>query len=190
LAGIDESGRGPLAGPVVAAAVVLPPSHGIEGIADSKKLTPAKRDEIYERLVTNSGVRIGIGIVGADTVDRMNIRNATLFAMRKALDDLGDPPGHVLVDGPDIGSFQVAHTPVVGGDALCEPISAASIIAKVTRDEIMFQYGRLYPEYDFQKHKGYGTRAHIARLREFGPCRIHRRTFEPLKGMLGEQEVC
>lgn len=190
VAGIDESGRGPLAGPVVAAAVILPPSHGISGITDSKRLAPEKRKELYGRLVRKSGVRIGIGIVDAEAVDALNVRNATLLAMRKALEDLGEPPDRVLVDGPEIGSFAVPHTPVVGGDLLCEPIGAASIIAKVTRDEIMFHYGGLYPAYEFRKHKGYGTPDHMARLREFGPCRIHRRSFRPVRGMLGEQEVC
>lgn len=190
VAGIDEAGRGPLAGPVVASAVILPSSHGIRGIADSKKLSPAKRKKVYEQLVEKRGVKIGIGIVEPDTVDRINIRNATLVAMRKALGDLCEAPGRLLVDGPDPGGeFRVPHTPVVRGDALCETIGAASIVAKVTRDEIMCQYGKLYPEYGFRKHKGYGTRDHIARIRKFGPCRIHRRTFEPLKGMLGEQEV-
>ncbi|MDP8246658.1 MAG: ribonuclease HII [Candidatus Tritonobacter lacicola] len=188
-AGIDEAGRGPLAGPVVAAAVILPPSHGIEGIADSKTLSPGKRKEIYTRLVEDDRVKIGVGVGDADVIDRLNIRNATLLSMRKALDDIGTRPANVLVDGPDIGSFQVPHTPVIGGDSLCEVIGAASIVAKVTRDEIMLLYDRIFPAYGFRRNKGYGTPDHIARLRAFGPCRVHRRSFEPLKGMLSEENV-
>lgn len=189
-AGIDESGRGSLAGPVVASAVLLPLSHGIDGIDDSKRLSPKKRREIYTRLLGDDRVNIGIGVVDAEVVDRVNVWNATLLSMRKALDDLGARPAHVLVDGLDMGSFSVPHTAIIGGDSTVEVIAAASIIAKVCRDEIMLQYDRLYPEYGFRKHKGYGTRDHIDRLREFGPCRAHRRTFEPLKSLFGEREIC
>jgi ribonuclease HII len=180
LAGVDEAGRGPLAGPVVAAAVILPEDCTIKGIADSKKLTMAARERVFEQLI--SGISdIGIGIVEADEIDRINILQATYKAMRLAVAALPVSPDTVIVDGLPVPHLHRNCQNLIKGDALCPAISAASIIAKVTRDRLMCgRYHEAFPEYNFAQHKGYGTPEHLAALQEFGPCPIHRRSFAPV----------
>jgi len=182
--GVDEVGRGPLAGPVVAAAVIMPLDLSIDGLDDSKKLSAAKREKIFE-LIANLELPCAIGIIDCECIDRINIHKASLMAMRKAIMDLKQSPDVVLVDGkftvPNISQPQFA---VVNGDAICKSISAASIIAKVTRDKIMDHYQALYPSFSFSKHKGYPTAAHLEELREFGPCEIHRRSFKPVAELI------
>ena len=176
VAGVDEAGRGPLAGPVVAAAVVLPRELGIDGIDDSKKLSPAKRDRLYD-LILRDAVGVGVGCVSETVIDEKNILRATFRAMREALDRLERSPDHVLVDGDPIRGLDLPQTGVPKGDERSAAIAAASIIAKVTRDRMMVEHDARYPGYGFAVHKGYGTPEHIAALRRLGPCEIHRRSF-------------
>ncbi len=176
VAGVDEAGRGPLAGPVVAAAVVLHRGTSIEGVDDSKVLTPAERDRVYER-VLQSAAGVGVGMIGHRAIDEMNILRATMKAMAMAVGKLPVVPEYLLVDGPRYDDAAIPYTAIVDGDALCCSIAAASIIAKVTRDRLMIEYDRLYPEYGFARHKGYGTPEHIEALRRHGPCDIHRLSF-------------
>ncbi len=184
--GVDEVGRGPLAGPVVAAAVILPHDVKIEGLTDSKKLSPAKRDSIFDE-IAQIGLVCAIGILDNEDIDKINILQASLMAMRKAVCDLKEKPDFVIVDGnypiPKISYPQYA---VVGGDALCQSVAAASVVAKVTRDRIMDRYQALYPSFSFAKHKGYPTAAHIAELKEHGPTDIHRKTFKPVAEILNQ----
>lgn len=184
ICGVDEVGRGPLAGPVVAAAVILPYEIEIAGIDDSKKLTAARREEIFDEIIQREIV-CAIGIIDNETIDQINIHKASLMAMRKAVTDLKQKPEFVLVDGnhtvPNIAQPQYA---IVGGDATCKAISAASIIAKVTRDKIMEKYQTIYPDFSFAQHKGYPTPAHLEELRLHGPCDIHRRSFKPVADLV------
>ncbi|HHW66806.1 ribonuclease HII [Defluviitalea raffinosedens] len=177
VAGIDEVGRGPLAGPVVAAAVILPKDCCILGINDSKKLTPSKREELFD-IIHEEAISIGIGIVDPQTIDELNILQATFKAMKIALEKLEIVPDMLIIDGnntlPDV---PIPQQNIVGGDGKSISIAAASIIAKVTRDRIMNAYHELYPEYDFIKHKGYGTENHIKAIQQRGLCPIHRRSF-------------
>jgi ribonuclease HII len=180
IVGVDEVGRGPLAGPVVAAAVILPEDFDVTGIRDSKMLTALQREKAQKRILSGA-VAVGIGIVDSETIDRINILQATFEAMRAALGDLGAGLDFVLVDGdkpiPDLGIDQLA---VIEGDAKSVSIAAASIVAKVTRDCIMVEMSREYPGYGFEKHKGYGTREHLEALARQGVCGLHRRSFEPV----------
>ncbi|HWR82236.1 MAG TPA: ribonuclease HII [Candidatus Deferrimicrobium sp.] len=184
ICGVDEVGRGPLAGPVVAAAVVVPASITLDGIADSKKLSAARREEWFERII-ELGLPCAIGIIDHETIDKMNILRASLMAMRKAVADLKQSPDFVLVDGdypiPKIDQPQFA---IIGGDRQCQCVAAASIVAKVTRDRIMDRYQALYPSFSFSQHKGYPTAAHLEELREHGPCEIHRKSFKPVADLL------
>ena len=175
-AGVDEAGRGALAGPVVAAAVILPDGAMIPGVDDSKRLSPAKRDVLFER-ITDTATAIGIGRIEATGIDAVNIRRANLLAMKEAVEALDPAPCHLLVDGIDAIDWQGPQTTVVGGDGRSLSIAAASIIAKVTRDRIMIACDRDYPEYGFARHKGYGTAAHLAALQAHGPSAAHRRSF-------------
>jgi ribonuclease HII len=178
--GVDEVGRGPLAGPVVAAAVILPRGVEIPGIDDSKKLTPEKREQICQ-LIMDAQIPCAVGIIDAETIDKVNILRASLIAMRKAVSELSQTPDCLLVDGtyciPNLKQTQFA---IIGGDARVKSIGAASIIAKVTRDRIMARYQELYPQFSFAVHKGYPTPQHLAELEEHGPCAIHRRSFGPV----------
>lgn len=176
IAGVDEAGRGPLAGPVVAAAVIFPPDTFLEGVDDSKKLSPSRRDDLYTQIVTRA-VAIGVGIVDHAVIDRMNILNATLRAMTSALDQLAIVPEHVLIDGNRVPPVGVPCTSIVHGDARSFTIAAASIVAKVTRDRLMIAYDREYPGYGFARHKGYGTRAHREAIARLGQSPIHRLSF-------------
>jgi ribonuclease HII len=176
VAGIDEAGRGPLAGPVVSAAVVLPDDYTDPLINDSKRLTPGKRAFLYDRIY-NEAVTIGIGIVDAVEIDRINILQATRLAMAMAVRNLLPQPDYLLIDGNVGISLPVEQEPVVRGDSLSISIAAASIIAKVTRDRMMEQYNLDYPEYGFAGHKGYPTKAHRAAVIKYGPTPIHRTSF-------------
>lgn len=175
-AGVDEAGRGPLAGPVVAAAVVLPRSCILHGIDDSKKLGPSRR-QFLAHAIGEAAVAVGIGIASHEEIDRDNILEASIRAMHRAIDDLGDPPRMLLVDGNRFSHPSVPFQTLVGGDARCFCIAAASIIAKVTRDGLMMELEREYPGYGFARHKGYPTAAHIDALRRLGPSPVHRRSF-------------
>ena len=174
--GIDEAGRGPLCGPVVAAAVILPDEYNILYINDSKKLSETKREEVYKE-IDKYAVAYGVGIVSPERIDEINILQATYEAMRTAIHKLSVTPDILLNDAVTIPMVDIKQVPIIKGDAKSQSIAAASIVAKVTRDHLMEEYDKLYPEYGFAKHKGYGTAAHIKAIKEYGPCPIHRRTF-------------
>ena len=176
ICGIDEAGRGPLAGPVVAAAAVLPKDCQIFYLNDSKKLSEKKRDLLFDE-IKEKAVAYGIGIVSPQVIDEINILQATYEAMRQAISQLNVIPEILLNDAVTIPGVDIMLVPIVKGDAKSVSIAAASILAKVTRDRMMMEYDQIYPEYGFAKHKGDGTAAHIAALKEYGPCPIHRRTF-------------
>lgn len=176
ICGIDEAGRGPLAGPVVAGAVILPDDYMIFGLNDSKKLTAGKRVELYEEIMEKA-VAAGYGIVGPQRIDEINILQADYEAMCEAIGTLRVMPQILLNDAVTIPQVLIPQIPIVHGDARSLSIAAASVIAKVTRDRLMVEYDAVYPEYGFAKHKGYGTAEHYAALRKYGPCPIHRRTF-------------
>lgn len=178
IAGVDEAGRGPLAGPVVAAAVIFPMEFTIDGVNDSKKLSAVKREELFT-FIAKSAVSIGIGIVDHEVIDQINILQATFLAMRNALQNLIVKPGFVLVDGNSFKHETLSIQNVVDGDAKSFTIAAASIIAKVTRDRLMYEMDVRFPQYGFAKHKGYGTRQHIEAIRTYGLCEIHRKSFHP-----------
>lgn len=178
VAGVDEAGRGPLAGPVVAAAVILPARGIPRGIDDSKKLPAAERARLCARL--HGCARVGIGIVEADEIDRLNIYWATMKAMTLAVEALGCEPGHVLVDGNRLPRWGYASSAIVGGDAISLSIAAASIVAKHTRDALMIQHAALHPHYGWQSNKGYAAPEHLRALREHGPSPLHRRSFAPV----------
>lgn len=183
LAGVDEAGRGPLAGPVVSAALILPDRCRLPGLADSKVLSPAQRAALY-RLIQRCAVTVGIGIVPHDQIDQINILQATYASMRQALSRLMITPAHVLVDGRPIPRGPVSQTGVIDGDARSACIAAASIVAKVTRDHLMEAWDKQFPGYGFRRHKGYGTPEHLQVLRRVGPCAIHRRSFAPVRESL------
>lgn len=176
ICGIDEAGRGPLAGPVFAAAVILPPHARIEGLNDSKKLTPKKREELYG-VILQTAVSYGIGFATEGEIDDVNILQATFLAMRRAFDKLEPRPDCALVDGNRMPSLGVETRLIVKGDSLSAGIAAASILAKVSRDRVMCRIDEIYPGYGFAQHKGYGTKLHVEMLRKLGPCPVHRRTF-------------
>ncbi len=176
ICGIDEAGRGPLAGPVVAAAVILPKDVPFFYLNDSKKLSEKRREALFEEL-QEKAVAIGVGSVSEEVIDEINILQATLLAMRKALDALSPPADLALVDALTLPELKIPQISIIKGDAKSISIAAASVIAKVTRDRVMKEMDALSPEYGFAKHKGYGTAAHIAALKKYGPCRIHRRSF-------------
>ena len=178
IAGVDEAGRGPLAGPVVAAAVILG-GNRINGLRDSKKVPAQEREELYRQILLYS--RVGTGIVGAKEIDAINILNAAKKAMFDAVSALGVIPELLLVDALIIPAVSSRQLPIIKGDDKSACIAAASIIAKVTRDRIMLQYHDEYPHYGFNNHKGYATKEHLDKLREYGPCPIHRRSFEPVR---------
>lgn len=187
IAGVDEAGRGPLAGPVVAAAVCfdwprlrnqLPGS--LDGLTDSKQLSPKRRDRFFDLLHDHPHLRIGIGICTPEEIDRLNILRATHTAMARALEALDPPPDFALVDGLPVKGLPVPHRAIVRGDAQSLAIAAASVIAKVTRDRHMLDLATQYPHYGFERHKGYATRAHRDALERYGPCPVHRKTFAPV----------
>ena len=177
IAGIDEAGRGPLAGPVVVACVILPENSMIEGVNDSKKVSESKREKLYD-LITQEAISYGIGIIYQEEIDEINILQATKKAVTEAIKQMKIKPNIIMVDALNgIDTMGIPYKSIIKGDAKCYSIAAASIIAKVTRDRIMREWDKVYPEYGFASHKGYGTAKHIAAIKEFGPCPIHRRSF-------------
>jgi len=185
IAGIDEAGRGPLAGPVVAAAVILPEGFRLALVDDSKKLTPEVREEVFAEITLRADVCWAVAIVEREEIDRINILRASHEAMRRAVLALVTQAEHALIDGLPVRPFPVPHTAIVKGDGQCKSIAAASILAKVTRDRRMVRLDAEYPSYGFAQHKGYATELHLERLKAHGPCPIHRRTFLPVaQGLL------
>lgn len=176
IAGVDEAGRGPLCGPVVAAAVILPKNKKIEGVNDSKKLSEKKREQLYDKIM-DEAIAVGIGISDVDVIEDVNILNATKLAMIDAIKNLNKSPEYILIDGNQMIDIDILATTVISGDAKSESIAAASIIAKVTRDRMLCEYDIKYPEYGFAKHKGYGTKAHIEAIKTYGLTPIHRPSF-------------
>ena len=174
--GVDEAGRGPLCGPVVAAAVILKPDSKIEGVNDSKKLSEKKREQVYENIMENA-LAVGVGMSDVDVIESVNILNATKLAMKEAISKLKVQPEYVLIDGNQMIDITIPGETVVHGDAISESIAAASIIAKVTRDRMLIEWDKEYPEYGFAKHKGYGTKAHIDAIAKYGLTPIHRPSF-------------
>jgi len=185
IAGIDEAGRGPLAGPVVSAAVVLPETFCVDDVDDSKKLTPKKRLDLFPE-IQKAALAVGVGIVEAETIDCINVLQAALLSMAKAVENLAIQPDYLLIDGPFQIPLDLPQNALPKGDSLSTSIAAASIIAKVTRDRIMADFDRIYPEYGFSKHKGYPTKAHRAAIRKYGCSPIHRKTFKGVKEYLTE----
>ena len=176
ICGIDEAGRGPLAGPVAAAAVILPPDFDLPFLNDSKKVTPKRRDVLFDE-IRKQAVAYAVCLASPERIDEINILQATLEAMRNAVESLSVQPDFIVADAVTVPGIPVPQKPVIKGDARCASIAAASILAKVTRDRLMEEYDRTYPAYGFAGHKGYGTAAHIKALKENGPCPIHRRSF-------------
>lgn len=185
ICGVDEAGRGPLAGPVVAGAVILPENCEILFLNDSKKLTAKRRAELFLE-ITEKAVAWGIGVAAPEVIDRINILQATYQAMRQAIAQLTEKPDLLLNDAVTIPGTDIDQIPIIKGDAKSVSIAAASILAKVTRDRMMAEYDMLFPEYGFARHKGYGTAVHMAAIRQYGPCPIHRRTF--LKKIIENEE--
>lgn len=177
ICGIDEAGRGPLAGPVVVASVIMPADSIIEGVNDSKKVSEKKREKLYD-LILEEAISYGVGIIGQDEIDDINILNATKKGLTMSLKELDKKPDLIIVDAlTHIDTLGIPYESIIKGDAKCYSIAAASIIAKVTRDRIMREWDKVYPQYGFATHKGYGTAAHIKAIKEYGPCPLHRKTF-------------
>ena len=186
VAGVDEAGRGPLAGPVVAAAVILDPVRPIDGLADSKILSEGKRNSLF-KMIKENALSWSVGMSSVDEIDELNILQATLLAMQRAVNGLATQPDEVLIDGNHLPRLSMPAQAIVKGDSKVEAISAASIVAKVERDKIMLGYHIKYPDFSFHLHKGYGTRQHINEISQFGILPIHRKTFNPVKMMISEQ---
>lgn len=176
ICGVDEAGRGPLAGPVFAAAVILPSDYEIEGINDSKKLSPQKREKLFDEIIEHA-VAYSIRSCDQKIIDEINILQATMLAMKTAVESLSVTPEIVFVDGNRLPNWEIPSESIVKGDATSASIAAASILAKVSRDRFMLSMDQKYPEYEFAKHKGYPTKLHYEKIREYGPCEIHRMTF-------------
>ena len=186
IAGIDEAGRGPLAGPVVAAAVILPPEERpswLSLVRDSKQLTQLRREAIFDCIV-ESGIAFGVGVVSHEVIDERGIAPATRLAMRYAVEQLSTCPDYLLIDYLRLPGVRIPQKGVVDGDSICVSIAAASIVAKVTRDRLMVELDGRYPGYGLAQHKGYGTREHLEALQKLGPCPIHRKTFQPVRDHL------
>ncbi len=180
IAGVDEAGRGPLAGPVAAATVILPENHGILHLNDSKQLSPALREELFYKIRENA-VAVGVGLVDSQEIEKINILQATRRAMKQAVESCKVQPDFLLIDGITPIETDIQLLTIKKGDSLSESIAAASIIAKVTRDQLMEKYHETFPEYLFNKHKGYGTKVHLERIKKYGPSPIHRKTFKGVK---------
>ncbi|MGV7221046.1 MAG: ribonuclease HII [Nitrospinales bacterium] len=183
VAGVDEAGRGPLAGPVVASAVVLESEKGLDGLTDSKKLSQSAREK-YFPLIQSLSRGYGIGVVAENTIDEINILQASLLAMKIAVEKIDLPVDYLLIDGNQTVNSKIKQKTIVGGDSLSLSIAAASVLAKVTRDRLMESYHDKYPHYMFDRHKGYGTRLHREKISEYGPCPIHRKTFKGVREFL------
>jgi ribonuclease HII len=189
IVGIDEVGRGSVAGPVVASAVILSENFRIEGIRDSKKIPEKEREELFWAILLNA-LDIGIGIIDSVEIDRINILRATRQAMHNAVTDLTNKPDIILIDAITIPSIKIKQMPIIKGDAKSASIAAASIIAKVVRDGIMIKYHSMYPQYEFDKHKGYATKAHLDKIEKYGPCPIHRKSFQKVMDLMLPFEQC
>ena len=183
VAGVDEAGRGPLAGPVFAASVILDPSRPIAGLADSKILSPSKRDSLYI-LIKERALSWSIAQASVEEIDQLNILQATLLAMQRAVTSLGIQPDEVLIDGNRLPVLTMPAQAIVKGDSKVQAISAASILAKVERDKLMVEYSNNYPDFSFEQHKSYGTKQHLAEIERFGYLAIHRKTFNPVKTLM------
>ncbi|OGN63979.1 MAG: ribonuclease HII [Chlamydiae bacterium RIFCSPHIGHO2_12_FULL_49_9] len=189
IAGIDEAGRGPLAGPVVAAACILPDDALFEHLNDSKQLTPEEREILFAQITNNPNVVYGIGIIDEKTVDRVNILQATFLAMHKAVAALPIKPDYLLIDGSQLPIFDIPTEALVRGDSLSVSVAAASVLAKVTRDRLLEKLDADYPQYGFKQHKGYATQQHLDAILRHGPCPIHRKSFDPVKSYFSSREV-
>ena len=183
-AGVDEAGRGPLAGPVVVAAVILPANYELESLDDSKRLSAVKRERLAPQIEAQA-IAFAVEFVEVDEIDRVNILQATLNGMQRAVENLDPAPQRAMIDGNRAPSLSCEVKTVIGGDRLVASISAASVLAKVYRDRLMLSMHDLYPEYGFDRHKGYPTALHLERLKQFGPCSIHRKSFAPVRKVLG-----
>lgn len=188
VAGVDEAGRGPLAGPVSVAAVILPHDLCLPKLNDSKKLSAKVREELFDE-IQEKAIAVGTALIDAQTIDRVNIYQATINGMYEAIFSLQPAPQEVLIDAVPLDRLPMPSEPIIKGDAKSASIAAASIIAKVTRDRLMDEYDKIYPEYGFAQHKGYGTAQHIEALKKYGPCPIHRRSFEPVRSIAYDFDV-
>ncbi len=188
VAGVDEAGRGPLAGPVVAAAVILDPLKYIDGLADSKILSERKRDSLFE-IIKADALSWSVGMASVEEIDELNILQATLLAMQRAVNGLAIQPDQVLIDGNCLPKLLIPAQAIIKGDSKVKAISAASILAKVERDKIMVDYYKKYPDFSFHLHKGYGTQQHLKEIEQFGFLSIHRKTFNPVRTMLLQQKT-
>lgn len=184
IAGTDEVGRGPLVGPVVAASVILPQNYQLEGLTDSKKLSEKKRDIFYD-IIMNDAISVGLGVVSEEIIDEINILEASRLAMNKSLNNLNVKPDYILSDAMKL-ERDVPVLPIIHGDASSITIAAASVIAKVTRDRLMMEFGEKYPEYEFANHKGYPTKRHIELVKKYGVLKEYRKTFKPISEMIKE----
>ena len=189
ICGCDEAGRGPLVGPVVAGAVILPKNYHLEGLTDSKKLSEKKR-EIYFEQIKEDAIAYGIGIVDAKTIDEINIYEASRLAMKKAMENMKVKPEYILTDAMPINDYPVPVEAIIHGDGLSITIAAASVLAKVTRDHIMYELDQKYPQYEFKKHKGYPTKRHLELLRLYGPTEDYRFTYRPVHDLIGIGGSC
>ncbi|MDX2226000.1 MAG: ribonuclease HII [Verrucomicrobiae bacterium] len=181
IAGIDEAGRGPWAGPVTAGAVILPPDFTHATLNDSKQLSETQREELYGEITAHPSIRWAVGLASPEEIDSLNILQATHLAMRRAVDQLLPTPDFLLIDGRPVKSFTLPRQSIVKGDSKSLSIAAASVLAKVTRDRLMLEFDREFPQYGFSRHKGYGTPEHQAALKQHGICRIHRKSFAPVR---------
>jgi ribonuclease HII len=188
IAGIDEAGRGPLAGPVSAAAVILPAGYECPGLDDSKKISPANRDRLYDTITQDPHVRWAVATASHTEIDQLNILKATHLAMRRAVEQLDPAPHHCIIDGLPIKGLPIPHTGVIKGDSKSLSIAAASIIAKVTRDRIMQELDKEFPQYQFSRHQGYGTDIHIAAIRKYGTCKHHRMSIRLIQKILHDRQ--
>ena len=188
IAGTDEVGRGPLVGPVVAAAVILPENYYLEGLDDSKKLTEKKREKYYD-VIYKDAISVGIGVVDAKTIDEINILEASRLAMKMAVEDLKVKPEHILSDAMKLDNQGIPYTDIIHGDALSESIAAASVIAKVTRDRMMYDLDKAHPEYGFAKHKGYPTKLHLENIKKYGVLDNYRFSYKPVKEIIDNERA-
>lgn len=184
IVGVDEAGRGPLAGPVVAACCLYHPDLLLEGLDDSKKLTPLSRHSLYQKIITNKNIQYGVAIVDSGEIDQINILQATLLAMKRAIEALNTEISYLIVDGNQLPNTPFPAKAIIKGDQYSISIAAASIIAKETRDELMNKFHQKFPEYFFNEHKGYGTKKHKEALLQYGPCPIHRKSFRPISELI------
>ena len=185
IAGTDEVGRGPLVGPVVAAAVILPKNYNLEGLTDSKKLSEKKREQFYD-IIYKDAIAVGVGEVDPKTIDEINILEASRLAMKKAIENLSVKPEHILSDAMKLNNQDIPYTDIIHGDALSLSIAAASVIAKVTRDSMMYELDKKYPEYGFAKHKGYPTKLHLDNIKKYGLLKNYRFTYKPVSDLINK----